>query len=90
MNLEEIITVMLEGNTIRRILGKRRPLKKDMRANLDNLRYRANKQSSLDYHIDGYIEVFKNNVQYLKDCYYDVSEFEEIIKNQYGGLQKKP
>ena len=99
MNLDDIVSAAIEGNipwrikgTIYRIIGKdenkaRRPLNKELRARLDGLRYKSCFKPFEDYNRDANIQVFKNNVQYFKDMYYNVSEFEGIIDEKYGGLK---
>lgn len=82
--IEDIISLLIEGNMIRKLIGKRKKLNKVMRERFDGLRYQATQGDSYQQPIN--ILVFKNNVVYFKSCYYEVSEFEQIINEQYGGL----
>ena len=81
---ETISSLLIEGNLFHKLIGKRKPLNKDMRARLDSLRYNANKKSEYTHNIN--IEVFKNNVYYFKDLYYEVSEFEQLISEKYNNI----
>ncbi len=88
MNIDGLVSGLLESNIFWRLIRKRRKLNKELRARLDALRYvAASVQPFPEQDLYGHIQCFISNVRYFKDMYYDVSEFEALIKEQYGGIK---
>ena len=80
--LYKIITAIIEGNIPWRIIGRRRKLTKTLEAYLDEIITQVELNKIIGRK-NYYNEVLKNNIENFKSQYWDITKYEEKLK-QYN------
>lgn len=85
MDIGELVGQAWNHNLLYRIFGIRRTIKGDLFKHMMGMYERMEKHSYDDAKRYGYIEVFKNNIDMLREKYYDTVVFEAYLKQYVGG-----